>query len=145
MPEFIFTFPMTSPSGKPPPTQANLDSVHKKPLEGLLKLADPSAKVTSLRFFTDAAGKNMVIVEGTANNMPLLRAGADEAEVNGLAPMSGWITDGPPEFVDVAPDDIAGDPEAEKDEDPSGGRRRRRKRSRKATRRHRKRRGTRKL
>ena len=144
MSDFLFTYPMTSPSGKPTPTQALIDT-KKASIQTLLRVnGDPSATVASLRFFTDD-GKHMLIVEGTTDDMDSLKEAADAAEAAGIPPFAGWITDGGPAFPDVAPD-AAADPE-EQDEDPAGGRRRRSssKRVRKVTRRRRHRKSSRKL
>jgi hypothetical protein len=132
MPEFIFTIDMTSPRRKPPPTSEQLRP-NRAPIQATLRDGDESATVTDLRFFT-SGDKNMIIVEGTTDDMDALKSAADDAEANGLAPIAGWVTDGPPAFPDVAPD-APGDPEA-----APGGRRRRKRRT---TRRHRKRRSTR--
>lgn len=120
---------MTSPRGKPPPTQEQL-TPNRAPIEAILREGDESATVTDLRFFT-SAGKNMIIVEGTTDDMQALKRAANEAESNGLAPIAGWLTDRSPVFVNTAPD-APGDPTA------PGGRRRRksvRRRKRRTTRR----------
>ena len=143
MPPFLFTYPVVSPNGNPTPTQARMDTRKAITQSVLRGSGDPSATITSLRFFTDA-GKHMLIVEGTTDDMDSLKEAAGVAE-NDLSSFFGWVTDGGPAFPDVAPD-AAADPE-EQDEAPAGGRRRRSssKRVRKVTRRRRHRKSSRKL
>ena len=129
---------MTSPSGKPAPTQALIDT-KKALIQTLLRVnGDPSATVASLSFST-GAGPDMLIVEGTTDDMDSLKRAADAAEAAGLPSIAGWITSGAPGFPDAA-----ADPELT-DSQKAGRRRSSSKRVRKVTRRRRHRKGSRKL
>jgi len=140
MSEFLFTYPMTSPSEKPAPTQALIDT-RKALIQTLLRVnGDPSATVASLSFST-GAGSDMLIVEGTTDDMDSLKKAADAAEAAGLPSIAGWITSGAPVFPAAA-----ADPEYNDSQNPEGGRRRSSsKRVRKVTRRRRHRKSSRKL
>ena len=131
---------MTSPSGKPAPTQALIDT-KKALIQTLLRVnGDPSATVASLSFsLASRAGPDMLIVEGTTDDMDSLKRAADAAEAAGLPSIAGWITSGAPGFPDAA-----ADPELT-DSQKAGRRRSSSKRVRKVTRRRRHRKGSRKL
>jgi hypothetical protein len=129
---------MTSPSGKPAPTQALIDT-KRAFIQTLLRVnGDPSAIVASLSFST-VAGEDTLIVEGTTDDMDSLKEAADAAEAAGIPSFAGWITSGGPKFPDAA-----ADPELT-DSQKAGRRRSSSKRVRKVTRRRRHRKGSRKL
>lgn len=133
-----------------PPTQDYLTKSQRASLQGVLREnGDETVLVTSVRFLGVDEENGTLIVQGTTENLPELKASAQTAD---FAPISGWVTDGDPVFVNAAPDapgdpEIeAGDPEVEGGNLRSGRRRRSSsKRIRKVTRRHRHRKGSRKL
>jgi hypothetical protein len=130
MPPFTFTFPATSPSGKPTPTAAQLERYERVLRETI------GASTVTLKLADNGDRTGTFTVTGTTDDLGTLEEKAGQA-VEDLPSMAGWVASGVPKF---APDD----PKPH-DEDPDGGRRSATKRVRKVTRRHRKRKGSRKL
>ena len=127
MPSFTFTFPATSPSGKPAPTKAQL-ATYERVLSGAL---GATALTLTLADNGDNTGK--FTVTGTTDDLEKLKEKVDEA-LDDLPPMAGWVASGRMEGFGEGVAASA-----------AGRRRSSAKRGRKVTRRHRKRKGSRKL